>query len=559
MTGQQREAGARAAAADAAVDGHRTESRVTPRRASAIVAVVGLLITGSLAWTAWTLDRHNEQRLLEVQGRQAAEVINSTVLAIRDPLATSLEVSRVSHGDPVPFQAYLVASVGPTKLFVSAVLWRAAGGSYVPVTTVGVPPLLLTSSRSAQDFVDRAVHSPTFVVLPEQSGTSQRIAYAIADPSDPTYVVVAERAIPASRVVSVEKNPAFANLDFATHLGSRTDATALATTDVPPDQLPISGRTTRVSIPFGDTTITLVAAPRTPLGGSFGGNLVWILLVGGLLLTAATAVIAAQLVTRRRAAEGDARTISGLYGTLDTLYGQQRSIAETLQRALLPQRNPAIPRLESATRYVPGADGMEVGGDWFSVIEIDDHRFAFSVGDVSGKGVSAAAIMARLRFTIRAYVTEGHAPDVVLQMCSRQLDVTRDGHLSTVLVGVGDLVTGEIVLANAGHLNPMVVTAKGAEFVKTTVGLPLGVTACTYVPTMFRLPPGASFVAFTDGLVERRGESIDVGLARLAEAVSAASPDTGPERLLSTLVTAMADDRADDDVTLLAFTWTSGS
>ncbi len=209
----------------------------------------------------------------------------------------------------------------------------------------------------------------------------------------------------------MESDSAFSDLDFATYLGTATTLSALATTDLPLDQLPIGGDTVRVAIPFGNSRITLVAAPRGTLGGALGGALPWIFLVGGAALTTATAFVTYQLVRRRRSAEQDSRTIAGLYAQLDGLYDEQRSIADTLQKALLPQRNPSVANLEIASRYLAGTDGLEIGGDWFSLIEIDDHHFAFAVGDVSGKGVGAAAIMARLRFTIRAYLTEGHPPD----------------------------------------------------------------------------------------------------------------------------------------------------
>ena len=146
----------------------------------------------------------------------------------------------------------------------------------------------------------------------------------------------------------------------------------MATTDLPVAQLPIRGDVVRTSIPFGDSSVTLVTAPRGALGGTLGGVLPWIFLIGGALLTLGAAVVTYQLVRRRRSAERDAETIAALYQQLDGLYGEQRSIAETLQRALLPQRNPAVPNLEVASRYLAGTDGLEIGGDWFSLIDIDD-------------------------------------------------------------------------------------------------------------------------------------------------------------------------------------------
>ena len=270
-------------------------------------------------------------------------------------------------------------------------------------------------------------------------------------------------------------------------------------------------------------------------------------------LTIGTAVVTYQLVRRRRIAVRDAGTIADLYLELDRLYGQQRSIAETLQQALLPQKNPSIPNLEIASRYLAGAAGVEIGGDWFSIITVDQRHFAFAVGDVSGKGVGAAAIMARMRFTIRAYLTEGHPPDTVLGMCSRQLHVNRDGHLATVLVGIGDVDSGVITMANAGHLDPLIVSGGKAEFAHSTVGLPLGVTAADYTPTIVQLAPGSALVAFTDGLVERRGESIDVGLARLARA--ATDTYTTLDGLLSTITSTLDSEGPDDDIAILAFRW----
>ena len=165
--------------------------------------------------------------------------------------------------------------------------------------------------------------------------------------------------------------------------------------------------------------------------------------------------MAAQLGGAPAGGRAERRGHRGLYEQLGGLYGEQRTIAETLQQALLPRTNPSIPNLEIATRYVAGTVGVDIGGDWYSTLPIDDAHFAFVIGDVSGRGIDAASIMARLRFTIRAYLLEGHAPDTVLEMCSHQLDIEYDGHFATVLVGVGDLETRRVVLANAGHPRPI--------------------------------------------------------------------------------------------------------
>jgi serine phosphatase RsbU (regulator of sigma subunit) len=442
---------------------------------------------------------------------------------------------------------------GSGRLFVSASLWEVSGPSPHQLTTLGSPPELSASSSEARAFIALSLRHATFVVTDIQQGGLQRIGYAVADPKDPTFAVYAERAIPANRRVPAESDSAFADLNYATYLGSTKRPSDLATTDIPVSQLPLTGDTSTQVIPFGNTTLTLVAGPRGHLGGSLGAELPFIFLVAGILLTLATAAATDQLVRRGRLAEEDAQTIAGLYDQLDGLYGTQRSIAETLQHALLPQSNPTIENLEIASRYVAGADGVDIGGDWYSLIPVDQHRFAFAVGDVSGRGISAATVMARLRFTVRAYLVEGHPPDVVLAMCSRQIDVGSDGHFATVMVGVADIESREITVANAGHMSPLVVSGTSSEYVTTSVGLPLGVAVGTYESTTVRLPPGSAFVVFTDGLVERRGESIDIGLERLARAVT--EPYATLDDMVTGVVSQMAHNGSEDDIAVLAFKW----
>lgn len=549
----QREPRAPEVRATGRAEGNVSAEGISPGRATLIVTLIGIIVTVSVAWTAWTLNKHNEHRLLEVQTHQAAAVLSATILSLQDPLETALQIEAATGGSVQQFELFASNNVGSGRPFVSAILWRKDGSSWVPVSSVGVPPLLAPYSAASRSLIEKALSTPMFAVLSVRSRGTQRIAYAVAHPKDPALVIYAERAIPANRQVPVESNSAFSDLNFATYLGPTTDLTALATTDLPLDQLPIAGDSVRVSVPFGDSSVTLVATPRAPLGGTLGGALPWIFLVGGGALTIGTAVVTYQLVRRRRIAVRDAGTIADLYLELDRLYGQQRSIAETLQQALLPQKNPSISNLEIASRYLAGAAGVEIGGDWFSIITVDQRHFAFAVGDVSGKGVGAAAIMARMRFTIRAYLTEGHPPDIVLGMCSRQLHVNRDGHLATVLVGIGDVDSGVITMANAGHLDPLIVSGGKAEFAHSTVGLPLGVTAADYTPTIVQLAPGSALVAFTDGLVERRGESIDVGLARLARA--ATDTYTTLDGLLSTITSTLDSEGPDDDIAILAFRW----
>src|SRR5207244_3645246 len=147
-------------------------------------------------------------------------------------------------------------------------------------------------------------------------------------------------------------------------------------------------------------------------------------------------------------------------------------------------------------------------------------------------------VMGRLRFTLRAYLMEGHPPNIALQMCNRQIDVVADDHFATVLVGVGNLTTRQVTFANAGHLNPLILTDAGAEYVTTEVGVPLGVEASAgYELSTITMPPGSTLIAYTDGLVERRGEDLLRGMDRLAATAANRLPslDDSLAGILSTM------------------------
>ena len=528
-----------------------------PLRVTAIIGVLGLALTAVISWTAWRIDRNNERRLLQVQTKQAAEVLTLAITGIQSPLQTAVDIASATSGSPQRFTSFMSSYTGNAALFTTASLWQTNGSSLSLVASVGHAPGLAPTSPVVQQFLARAAHSPTFLVTSFSAGGLQNIGYALADPKTSSYVVYAERTIPANRRVPVESNSAFADLHYATYLGSTTASSALETTDVDPTRLPLSGNTDRATVPFGDTTLTLATAPARHLGGAFEARLPWLLLIAGLLLTLGAAALVRQLVRRRVLADKDAATITELFGQLGGLYAEQRTIAETLQHALLPQTNPAIPNLEIASRYVAGARGVDVGGDWYSIIAIDDTHFAFVVGDVSGRGVDAAAIMARIRFTVRAYLLEGHPPAVALELCSRQLDIMTDGHFATVLVGLGDLTSRQITFANAGHLNPLMASPSRVGFIDTTVGPPLGVAVSAYPSTTVVMEPESMLIAFTDGLVERRDQDIDIGLQRLAATVT---PSELPiNDLLTNVLTTLTHGDTEDDIAILAFKWHSRS
>jgi serine phosphatase RsbU (regulator of sigma subunit) len=489
-----------------------------PARLAAGICVLGLILTGLATWAVARADHNTEQRLLQTQTRQAAAVLSTAILTIQQPMAAALSAESVvgPSGQADAFTRIFTRGLGPKGPFVSGSLWHLDSGTFQRVAAVGVTPGLGPKGAELQDFLKRATTHSTSVVRRVNVGQQSRIAYALADPRTGN-VVYAERAIPADQRSPVDRGPAFADLHYALYLGPRTSGADLTTTDVGPSSLPLSGSTARATVPFGDTVLTLVTTPRGHLGSNLSQRLPWIILLTGLLLTLAMALVARQLARSRQHAESDRETITTLYQRVDALYGEQRALSERLQRALLPQASPGLPGIEFSSEYVAGAQGVDIGGDWYSAIAVGEESFAFVVGDVSGNGVDAVAEMARARFTLRAYLIDGDGPATALAKCSRQFDVTQDGHIITVLVGVGSWRTGEITVANAGHPLPLLVTDGGSSFVEVPAGPPLGAGPSTYDSSTFTLPQGATLVAFTDGLVERRGEQIDVGMRRLAD------------------------------------------
>ena len=427
-------------------------------------------------------------------------------MVIQQPMQAALDVQAFAEpsGRASVFERGMGANVGTGDgQFVSAALWHRERGRLRSVATIGSPGMDGGGSEG-QAFLGRALKSKTSVVERVVVGEQIRIAFALADPKT-GYVVYAERAVPANRRSRVDRDSAFADLNYAIYLGKRTEVADLSTTNVDPADLPLEGITYRTEVPFGDTVLTFVTSPRRHLGSPLSQYLPLVLGIGGLLLTIFAALFARRLVRARSEAESNTEV--------------QRSLFVRLQRALLPQVNPTIPQIDIASRYVAGAQGVDIGGDWYSVIQVDEDRFAFVVGDVSGHGVDAVAVMAHARFTLRAYLVDGNSPQQALEKCSRQFDIMVDEHMITAIVGIGNWRTGEFTMANAGHPAPLLITSGQAEYVQIPVGPPLGIGASSYESATFTVSGGSTLISYTDGLIERRTEEIDTGMRRLADVV----------------------------------------
>ena len=236
------------------------------------------------------------------------------------------------------------------------------------------------------------------------------------------------------------------------------------------------------------------------------------------------------------------------------LYEREHTTAETLQRSLLPDQLPSVPGLVLEAMYRP-AKNMEIGGDWYDAFRLADQRLGVAVGDVMGKGLTAAAGMGRVRNALRALALTDPRPAAVLGGLDRLFSATeQEEQVTTLAYLVIDPETGEGVLGNAGHLPALVLEAGcPPRFCEVEEGTPLGMPS-PRKQRKFSLSPGDSAVFYSDGLVENRNRGLDTGLEELAAVAARADEEllASPERLLEYLVERMlAGHEQDDDVTVL--------
>lgn len=234
---------------------------------------------------------------------------------------------------------------------------------------------------------------------------------------------------------------------------------------------------------------------------------------------------------------------------VQTLASQlDRAAAAALQRGLLPSALPTVPGLQMAARFVPGRGN--VGGDWYDVFILPSGQACAMIGDVAGSGLRAAAIMGRMRSTLRAYALETADPAEMLLRLERKMAHFEPDAMATVLCAVFSADLATVQISSAGHLPPLLAVPGEA-----TIALPVPPDILIGAPSRSRrrvttveLPPGASLCLYTDGLVERRDCPADEGIAHLCKAIKSAEP----ESCCAAAMTAMAElSPSGDDVALL--------
>jgi sigma-B regulation protein RsbU (phosphoserine phosphatase) len=291
-------------------------------------------------------------------------------------------------------------------------------------------------------------------------------------------------------------------------------------------------------------TILLDKGVRSLLGVPMvaGGDVVGVLHVGTF--------------TRRQYSDDDVHLLQ-MAADRASLAGQIRSskidqaAALALQRSLLPPRLPALAGLDLAARYVPGHE-FGIGGDWYDVFTLPSGWVGVVIGDVSGHGLASAVVMGRVRSALRAYTLISEDPAEVLALLDRKVHHFEAGSLTTALYLTISPDRTNVRLSSAGHLRPVLaVPGRDAVLVEMPIDAPLGVGRWNGVrrTTSIELPEGGLLLGYTDGLVERRDEIIDVGLKALVDVIL---PGSAEDACATVMTRISGGDQPTDDIAMLA-------
>jgi serine phosphatase RsbU (regulator of sigma subunit)/type II secretory pathway pseudopilin PulG len=550
---------ARMTAADAAsVAGGSGElivgSRWRPAPVTLAAFLLGVAATAVLFGVSLSVYNRNESRLLKLRVRELGLVLSDAQSSTQTPLQSAAELADATAGSPTKFRAFVTPYVGVGRPFSSVSLWPVGVGVTKPAVVVGESPLLGSDPARVEALFSRALRTKLVSIAGVLRGSGGlRLGYAFESASaNGTYAVYAENPLPKDRRSRLASNTGFTNLNYAIYLGQSRSAPNLLVTNI--SSFPIRGRQASESIPYGSTALTLVVTPDGSLGGTYFERLPLAIAVLGLVLTLAAAAMTDRLARRRRRAEHLVAALDDVASENRRMYTEQRGIAQTLQHALLPDALPVFAGLETSVRYLPADADIDIGGDWYDVVEVDGGRVLVLVGDVSGHGLPAATTMASLRYAARAYATEQYGPGDLLAKLSDFVGRSEHDYFATVLCGLIDVDAHTLTLASAGHLAPLLIDGKRAEFVELDPGVPIGVERTEpYGEVVVSVPAKATLIAFTDGLVERRGEMLDAGLARLQAAATARS--RGLDELVAALGRDLASEGPQDDTAILGIRW----
>lgn len=242
-------------------------------------------------------------------------------------------------------------------------------------------------------------------------------------------------------------------------------------------------------------------------------------------------------------------------------YDSEAALARGLQSALLPHRLPVREHVDTVGRYLPGSAGMDVGGDWYDVIETGAGLLALIIGDVQGHGVSAAATMGQLRSAVRAFALSGSTPEQVVSGTNQLLIALDPGQFASCCYVLLDPASGSVLAVRAGHPQPLLRHPDGrTEVLDLAGGVVLGIDPeASYPVTELRMTTGSVLALYTDGLVEKPGVDIDVGVERLRVSLAGARPAPLTETADRLIGEAGSSADRPDDIALLLASRTGGA
>jgi serine phosphatase RsbU (regulator of sigma subunit) len=449
-----------------------------------------------LSWLSQLVERQSEQRLLNQQTEQAGAVLTVSVAQVRAPLEAIARSAAVTEGDDATFAALAAPLVGPTAAYSGMTLFRT--GSAVALAHVGAPLAIEIDDQREREVLQATASQPFAIANILDRG--HVLGYAVVDRTpSPRYVVYAERSLRAPGTTRRTDEP-FAQLDYAIYLGPTAQPDHLLSTSVASP--PIHGLQASVLVPFGDTKLLLVTTPIGHLSGGLPANLWWIVLITGTVITVAVAALIRSIAASRNRA-------TRLATENAELYERERHVALTLQLGLLPRSLTAPPGTELATRYWPAGSADLVGGDFYDVFRIDDHRWGVAIGDVCGKGVEAATTTSLLRHSLRTATRFSSSPSealLAIRLALDDFDPTTFCTICYIVVEFDGRSGAELTVALGGHPQPLLARRSGLVEALGTPGTVVGLVEPGFTDVTVEVQQGDTLFLYTDGLTDAPGE-----------------------------------------------------
>jgi serine phosphatase RsbU (regulator of sigma subunit) len=421
-------------------------------------------------------------------------------------------------------------------------------GRVLAARRMGVLQRLGSLPRSVHGSTEKACAAALAVLAEARADCPFGLVYLVGPDAHTARMVasygVGEHAEAADRVFPGQVREAMSTRSMVTTSGlatalpgfSRTGASPAGDADVDTAfvlPLSLAGQ----AVPIG--AIVLGTSPHLRMDEDYRAFLA---LVAGHVSAAVTDAQAVHFERRRADERAELDNARAQYFT---------EVAVTLQRAVL---GPTVLPEGFAVLYEPASGTLEVGGDWYDVVDLPGGRYGVVVGDVVGRGLPAAAVMGQLRSAVRALLLESHSPAHVLAALDRFAALVPGALCSTVFCAVVDATAGTLRYSSAGHVPAIVVDADGASRFLTAAGsVPLAVVDDLVRPERdVALAPGSTLLLYTDGLVERRDEDLDEGMARAVAAV-VEGRQLSPAALAELLTDQLLSDAPDDDVAFLVY------